>query len=56
MSNNEQKINNNNSSAKPSEDKELNEVLKIRREKLKNLRDEGMDPYTITKFERSLRT
>ena len=51
-SNNEQKINNNNSSAKPSEDKELNEVLKIRREKLKNLRDEGMDPYTITKFER----
>ncbi len=52
MSNNEQKINNNNSSAKPSEDKELNEVLKIRREKLKNLRDEGMDPYAITKFER----
>ena len=29
----------------------LNEVLKVRREKLQRLRDEGNDPYKITKFD-----
>lgn len=36
-----------------AEEKELNEVLKIRREKLAGLREEGADPFTITKFDRT---
>ncbi len=35
-----------------SEEKELNEILKIRREKLATLQEEGEDPFAITKFER----
>ena len=33
-----------------STEKELNEVLKIRREKLAALQDEGENPYAVTKF------
>ena len=36
-----------------AEEKELNEVLKIRREKLANLRAEGEDPFEITSFDRT---
>ena len=32
---------------------ELSEILQIRRDKLKALQDEGRDPFTVTKFERS---
>ena len=32
---------------------ELNEILKVRREKLKELQDGGMDPFEITKFDRT---
>ena len=34
-----------------SAEKELNEVLKIRREKLANLQAEGENPYAVTKFD-----
>lgn len=32
---------------------DLNEILKIRREKLKELQDNGMDPFQITKYEKT---
>ena len=32
---------------------ELNEILKVRREKLAELQQSGMDPFEITKFDRS---
>ncbi|MBO5743370.1 MAG: hypothetical protein J6R68_03720, partial [Clostridia bacterium] len=32
---------------------ELNEILKVRREKLAELQQNGMDPFEITKFDRS---
>ena len=32
---------------------ELNEILKVRREKLAELQENGMDPFEITKFERT---
>ena len=32
---------------------ELNEILQVRRDKLKELQDAGMDPFEITKFERT---
>ncbi len=32
---------------------ELNEILKVRREKLSELQQNGMDPFEITKFERT---
>jgi len=35
------------------EGQELNEILKIRREKLKALQDEGNDPFQIVKFEKT---
>ena len=34
-------------------EQELSEILRIRREKLKKLQDEGRDPFQITKFERT---
>lgn len=34
-------------------DAELNEVLKVRREKLATLREDGRDPFKITKFDRT---
>ncbi len=43
--NNTQKISN--------EEKELNEVLKIRREKLSALQTEGKDPFVITKYDQT---
>lgn len=36
-----------------ADDQNLSEVLAVRREKLKKLRDEGKDPFKITKFERT---
>ncbi len=39
-----------------STEKELNEVLKIRREKLANLQEEGENPFDITKFDRDNNT
>ena len=32
---------------------DLNQLLKVRREKLENLKSEGKDPYQITKFNRT---
>ena len=32
---------------------DLNELMKIRREKLKELQEQGKDPYEITKFNRT---
>ena len=34
-----------------NEEKDLNQLLKVRREKLKNLQDNGKDPFQITKFD-----
>ncbi len=34
-------------------DESLSEILKIRREKLKKLQDDGRDPFQITKYERT---
>ena len=33
-----------------NEEKDLNQLLKVRREKLKDLQDNGKDPFQITKF------
>lgn len=35
------------------DERELNEVLKVRREKLAVLRENGEDPFSVTKFDRS---
>lgn len=43
----------NNTNINAADEKDLNEVLKIRREKLANLRSEGEDPFIVTKFERT---
>lgn len=43
----------NNGQNTAAEERELNEVLKVRREKLSALRQDGEDPFTITKFERT---
>ncbi len=32
---------------------DLSEILQVRRDKLKNLQEDGRDPFTITKFERT---
>ena len=37
--------------AAPQED--LSEILQVRRDKLQNLQEEGRDPFTITKFQRT---
>ena len=34
-----------------NQEQELNEILRLRREKLNNLKEAGADPYTITKFD-----
>jgi len=31
--------------------KELSEVLQVRRDKLQNLKDQGKNPYEITKYD-----
>ena len=41
--------NNNVQNTAPEQD--LNEILRVRREKLKTLQDEGKNPYEITKFD-----
>ena len=33
-----------------NEEKDLNQLLKVRREKLKDLQDNGKDPFQITKL------
>ena len=43
----------NNKNINAADEKDLNEVLKIRREKLANLRSEGEDPFIVTKFDRT---
>ena len=43
----------NNTNINAVDEKDLNEVLKIRREKLANLRSEGEDPFIVTKFDRT---
>ena len=45
----EQVKENNNQAAAPQQD--MNELLKIRREKLQTLQNEGNDPFTITRFD-----
>lgn len=42
--------NNQNNQAKPQD---INQLLKIRREKLKNLQEAGRDPFQITKYEQT---
>ena len=37
----------------PAEERELSEILQIRRDKLKKLQDENRDPFEVTKFERT---
>ena len=37
----------------PEDEQDLSEILQIRREKLKNLQDEGRDPFSVTKFPRT---
>ncbi len=37
----------------PATDQELSEVLQVRRDKLSALRQEGRDPFVVTKFDRS---
>ena len=34
-------------------DQELSQLLQVRRDKLKELQDAGMDPFQITKFDRT---
>ena len=43
----------NNTNINVADEKDLNEVLKIRREKLANLRSDGEDPFIVTKFDRT---
>lgn len=43
----------NNTNINAADEKDLNEVLRIRREKLANLRSEGEDPFIVTKFDRT---
>lgn len=45
--------NNQNNQVKPQD---LNQLLKVRREKLKNLQDAGKDPFQITKYDQSHHT
>ena len=40
-------------SSAPAEERELSEILQIRRDKLKKLQDENRDPFEVTKFERT---
>ena len=39
-----------------NEEENLSEILKIRREKLSNLQDEGKDPFINVKYERTTNT
>ena len=45
--------NNQNNQAKPQD---INQLLKVRREKLKNLQEAGRDPFQITKYEQTHHT
>lgn len=42
---------NNNKTAPAQTEQDLNEILKVRREKLKELQDAGKDPFVITKYD-----
>ena len=41
----------NNVQAPEVQEQDLNEILKVRREKLANLQEQGKDPFTITKYD-----
>ncbi len=43
----------NNQNNNQVEEQDINHLMQIRRDKLKELQDEGKDPYQITKFERT---
>ena len=43
----------NNQNNNQIEEQDINHLMQIRRDKLKELQDEGKDPYQITKFERT---
>ena len=45
--------NNNNNSSNEVEEIDINHLMQIRREKLKELQDKGKDPFEITKFNRT---
>ena len=45
--------NNNNNSSNEVEEIDVNHLMQIRREKLKELQDKGKDPFEITKFNRT---
>ena len=45
--------NNNNNNANEVEEIDVNHLMQIRREKLKELQDKGKDPFEITKFNRT---
>ena len=36
---------------KPQKEQDINQLLKVRREKLANLQAEGKDPFVITKYD-----
>ena len=36
-----------------NEEVDINQLMKIRREKLEELRNEGKDPFAITKYDRT---
>ena len=36
---------------KPQGQQDVNQLLKVRREKLENLQNEGKDPFVITKYD-----
>ena len=42
-----------NNSKQPEEIQELSEILRVRREKLANLQEEGRNPFEQTRFDRT---
>ena len=45
--------NNQNKNKGQGQQQDLNQLLKVRREKLANLQEAGKDPFVITKFDQS---
>ena len=44
---------NNQNNGKGEQVQDINQLLKVRREKLKNLQDAGKDPFVITKYDQT---
>ena len=40
---------------KPQQEQDINQLRKVRREKLANLQEAGKDPFQITKFDQTMR-